>query len=125
MPLGLMPGMSYEQNEMSLQVGDCIFFYCDGLVEAHNAHREMFGFPRLRELVDEYVSGDGSLVGRLLNELSGFAGAESEHGDITLVVLLPAPRTRSRSKAALMRARWVKAYGKLPRASPLGPISSS
>jgi hypothetical protein len=60
-----------------------------------------------------------------LNELSGFVGAESEQDDVALVVLLPAPRTRSRSKAALMRARRVKACGKLPRASPLGPISSA
>jgi len=47
----------------------------------------MFGFPRLRELVDEY--GDGSsLVERLLNELFGFVGADLEQeDDITLVVL--------------------------------------
>jgi hypothetical protein len=37
----------------------------------------------------------------------------------------PAPRARSRWTAALMRARWVKAWGKLPKASPLGPISSA
>ena len=34
-------------------------------------------------------------------------------------------RARSRLKAALMRAKWVKAWGKLPRASPVGPISSA
>jgi hypothetical protein len=35
------------------------------------------------------------------------------------------PSWRSRLKAALMRARWVKACGKLPKASPEGPISSA
>jgi hypothetical protein len=35
------------------------------------------------------------------------------------------PSWRSRLKAALMRARWVKAWGKLPKASPEGPISSA
>src|SRR6266851_3269703 len=34
------------------------------------------------------------------------------------------PGTRSRLKAQLIRDRWVKAWGKLPRASPIGPISS-
>ena len=34
-------------------------------------------------------------------------------------------RARSRLNAALMSPRWVKAWGKLPRASPLGPISSA
>jgi serine phosphatase RsbU (regulator of sigma subunit) len=88
MPLGLMPRMSYEENETSLKEGEGILFYSDGLVEAHNPHREMFGFPRLRELVDECGSDGGSLVERLLNELSGFIGAALEQeDDITLVVL--------------------------------------
>jgi serine phosphatase RsbU (regulator of sigma subunit) len=88
MPLGLMPRMSYEENETSLEGGESILFYSDGLVEAHNPHREMFGFPRLRVLVDEYGSNGGSLVERLMNELSGFVGAVSEQeDDITLVAL--------------------------------------
>src|ERR687886_1473834 len=35
MPLGLMPGMSYEQKETILQAGETALFYSDGLVEAH------------------------------------------------------------------------------------------
>jgi serine phosphatase RsbU (regulator of sigma subunit)/predicted ester cyclase len=88
MPLGLMPRMSYEENETSLEEGEAVLFYSDGLVEAHNPHREMFGFPRLRKLVDEHASDGGSLVDRLLNELSGFVGADREQeDDITLIVL--------------------------------------
>src|SRR5918994_3006743 len=51
MPLGLMPGMSYEEKEIELDVGEGVFFYSDGLVEAHDPKGEMFGFPRLRALV--------------------------------------------------------------------------
>ncbi len=36
MPLGLMPGMGYEQKEIELDVGEGVFFYSDGLVEAHD-----------------------------------------------------------------------------------------
>jgi predicted ester cyclase len=36
MPLGLMPGMSYEQKEAVLHVGETALFYSDGLVEAHD-----------------------------------------------------------------------------------------
>src|ERR671911_2847661 len=49
MPLGMMPGMSYEEGEVCLSEGNCVLFYSDGLVEAHNPKGEMFGFPRLRE----------------------------------------------------------------------------
>jgi predicted ester cyclase len=45
MPLGLMPGMSYEEGEISLIEGNCVLFYSDGLVEAHDSKGEMFGFP--------------------------------------------------------------------------------
>src|SRR5215217_7766086 len=50
MPLGLMAGMSYEQKEIELNAGEGVLFYSDGLVEAHDAKGEMFGFPRLRDL---------------------------------------------------------------------------
>ena len=53
MPLGLMPGMSYEE-ERSLREGNCDLFYSDGLVEAHNPRGEMFGFPRLHALVAQH-----------------------------------------------------------------------
>src|ERR671913_116270 len=47
MPLGLMPGMGYEEKEITLKRGEGVLFYSDGLVEAHDPHYEMFGFPRL------------------------------------------------------------------------------
>src|ERR671910_3498221 len=54
MPLGLMPGMSYEEKEMVLDAGETALFYSDGLVEAHDPKGEMFGFPRLRALIAEH-----------------------------------------------------------------------
>src|ERR687896_2509970 len=54
MPLGLMEGMSYEQKKIELDAGEGVLFYSDGLVEAHDAKGEMFGFPRLRDLIAEH-----------------------------------------------------------------------
>ena len=48
MPLGLMPGMGYEEREVVLEPGDSVLFYSDGLVEAHDAERSMYGFARLK-----------------------------------------------------------------------------
>jgi serine phosphatase RsbU (regulator of sigma subunit) len=66
MPLGLLPGMSYEEKEVVLDTGQNVLFYSDGLVEAHDPQGEMFGFPRLRELVAEH--GEERLLGSLLIE---------------------------------------------------------
>ena len=87
MPLGLMPGMSYEENEATLEPGDVILFSSDGLVEAHNPRREMFGFPRLRALVAEHGE-ERSLGVFLLEELYSFVGEGWEQeDDITLLTL--------------------------------------
>jgi serine phosphatase RsbU (regulator of sigma subunit) len=89
MPLGLMPGMGYEENEVTLQAGDSVLFYSDGLVEAHDSQRrEMFSFPRLRELVAEHSVEEESLVDSLLEELYSFVGEGWEQeDDITLLTL--------------------------------------
>src|SRR5919202_5876097 len=87
MPLGLMPGMSYEQKEIVLDAGEGALFYSDGLVEAHDSDGEMFGFPRLRALVAEHGE-EGSLEEALLEELHSFVGEGWEQeDDITLLTL--------------------------------------
>src|SRR5919107_4972783 len=73
MPLGLMPGMGYEEKETILQAGESVLFYSDGLVEAHDPDGEMFGFPRLRTLVADH--GEERTLGNLLlEELYSFVG---------------------------------------------------
>jgi serine phosphatase RsbU (regulator of sigma subunit)/predicted ester cyclase len=87
MPLGLMPGIEYEEKEATLEPGDITLFYSDGLVEAHNPRCEMFGFSRLRRLIAEYAE-EGSLAHSLMDELRSFTGEEWEQeDDITLVTL--------------------------------------
>jgi serine phosphatase RsbU (regulator of sigma subunit) len=94
MPLGLMPGMSYEQKEMVLGAGEAAIFYSDGLVEAHDQRGEMFGFPRLRALVAEHGEVR-SLEDFLMEELYSFVGEGWEQeDDITLLTLR---RSRIRS----------------------------
>jgi serine phosphatase RsbU (regulator of sigma subunit) len=87
MPLGLMPGMGYEQKEIVLDAGEAALFYSDGLVEAHNPEGEMFGFPRLRDLIAEHAEKE-SLEEALLEELYSFVGEGWEQeDDITLLTL--------------------------------------
>ena len=87
MPLGLMAGMSYEQKEIELDAGEGVLFYSDGLVEAHDAKGEMFGFPRLRDLIAEH-DDKRALGDFLLEDLYSFVGEGWEQeDDITLLTL--------------------------------------
>ena len=56
MPLGLMPEMTYDEKEAVLEPGESLLLYSDGLVEAHDPGGDMFGFPRLRELMGRAAS---------------------------------------------------------------------
>jgi steroid delta-isomerase-like uncharacterized protein len=87
MPLGLMPEMSYEEKEAVLREGANVLFYSDGLVEAHDPHYEMFGFPRLGALIAEHGK-ELSLIALLLEKLYSFVGEGWEQeDDITLLTL--------------------------------------
>jgi serine phosphatase RsbU (regulator of sigma subunit)/ketosteroid isomerase-like protein len=87
MPLGLMPGMGYEEGEISVRVEDGVLFYTDGLVEAHSPKGEMFGFPRLRALIAEHGE-ERALGDSLLEQLYSFVGEGWEQeDDITLLTL--------------------------------------
>jgi len=87
MPLGLMPGMEYEEKTFQMQPGDSVLLHSDGLAEAHAADREMFGFPRVSALVGRSAPG-AALIDACLAELAAFTGpGHEQEDDITLVTL--------------------------------------
>jgi anti-sigma regulatory factor (Ser/Thr protein kinase) len=87
MPLGLMPGMVYEEKTIQLNPGDTVLLYSDGLAEAHAPDGEMFGFPRVKALLDHQADGQ-ELIDYLLAQLADFTGESWEQeDDVTLVTL--------------------------------------
>jgi serine phosphatase RsbU (regulator of sigma subunit) len=91
-PLGLFPDLEYEEKEVYLEDGDRLLIYSDGLVEAHNPEREMYGFPRLRAEIaaiaaDLRPPGD-AVIERLMQSLTEFTGPGWEQeDDITLLTI--------------------------------------
>jgi serine phosphatase RsbU (regulator of sigma subunit) len=87
MPLGLLPGMSYEETETVIQPGETIVLYSDGIVEAHGPTHEMLGFGRLAGLIAEREGG-AELIQHLLDSLAAFVGPEWEQeDDVTIVAI--------------------------------------
>ncbi len=88
MPLGLMPGMAYDETEAQLHVGEVLLLHSDGITEAHAADREMFGIPRLADVVAQRRNGRGGVIARVLDELERFTGPSWEQeDDISLLAL--------------------------------------
>jgi serine phosphatase RsbU (regulator of sigma subunit) len=94
MPLGLMPAMGYEEQEIVLETEESVLFYSDGLVEAHDPQRIMFGFPRLLELVAKHGE-EGALGDLLMEKLYSFVGEGWEQEDDITLLTLERSATRS------------------------------
>lgn len=87
MPLGLLPGMDYEQKDIEVEPGQTILLSSDGIVEAHNPDREMFGFPRLKQMMRAHPGGE-TLITHLMGKFNEFVGdAYEQEDDITLVII--------------------------------------
>lgn len=86
-PLGVVGGTRYEENETTLEPGEMLLFYSDGVVEAHNPQRDMFSFGRLESLMGRYPESE-VLIDFLLAELIAFTGDDWEQeDDVTLLTL--------------------------------------
>jgi serine phosphatase RsbU (regulator of sigma subunit)/anti-sigma regulatory factor (Ser/Thr protein kinase) len=87
MPLGLLPGLTYEEREADIGPGDSVLLYSDGIIEAHDPAGEMYGFPRLKDDMASELAGT-ELLDELLDRLHGFTGRGWEQeDDITMVAL--------------------------------------
>jgi serine phosphatase RsbU (regulator of sigma subunit) len=87
-PLGLFPGVSYEQSQATIEPGAGLLLYTDGLIEAHDVTSQMFGTERVGRTAAGETLGCSALIERLLTELGTFTGPKWEQeDDITLLSL--------------------------------------
>jgi serine phosphatase RsbU (regulator of sigma subunit) len=88
MPLGLLPGGTFEEEEVMLAPGDTLLLFSDGLSEAENCASQEFGEDRLVEtMIAERFRGPEALLEFMLNAVRGHADAQPQSDDITALVL--------------------------------------
>lgn len=74
--------------ELSLDPGDCLLLYTDGITEASDRKELMFGEERVeRALTNRVKDGPRAVVQGLISELDVFAGGQRSLDDITLIAL--------------------------------------
>jgi hypothetical protein len=88
LPLGARPGTRYDEQTVQLQSGDQLILISDGIVEAMNADRELFGFDRLAET---FQRTDGASSEQILQTIwqavETFRGTIEQQDDITLIAI--------------------------------------
>jgi phosphoserine phosphatase RsbU/P len=86
--LGVMPDEVYVPSVVSLEPGDRVCFFTDGLVEARNEIGEMFGTDRLTGcLANHGRLSAADILSRLLDYLRDFRGTSPLSDDLTVAVL--------------------------------------
>jgi len=86
--LGMFDFASYQSRGFRLDKGDILVVYSDGLTDAENQAKEMFGEERLLELIrQEAPSGSQALEQRLLKAIHEFTQGTPQTDDITFVIV--------------------------------------
>ncbi|HYF65984.1 MAG TPA: SpoIIE family protein phosphatase [Herpetosiphonaceae bacterium] len=93
LPLGAMAQPAYAEAQIRLQSGDLLVLVSDGIVEAHNAQGELFGFERLEQVLGRHPAAHAPsrLIGELIAATRAFTGGCEQHDDMTVVAICPYP----------------------------------
>ena len=85
--VGAFASATYEEKTISLEHGDMLVAYTDGIVEPENAYGEMFGEERLQELLIKYARTDSSeIIARAMEAVVQWTGEGELQDDMTMVV---------------------------------------
>ena len=80
-------GMTYREHEFTLEPGDCVFVYTDGVTETTNENLELMGEERMIEALNKHKdAGTTEILSKLKGELDSFAGNAPQFDDITMMI---------------------------------------
>jgi phosphoserine phosphatase RsbU/P len=85
--LGAMEGVSYTPVMMSLQPGDLLFIFSDGLEDAVNPNEEIFGIERLLEAACKPAETASDVLRQVMVEIEAFMAGEGQYDDFTALAV--------------------------------------
>jgi len=87
-PLGILPAAPYQSGEATLQSGDWLVIFTDGVIEAMNERGDEYGEDRLLQVLAAGAAATpDELLRRMMGDLDLFVGATPQHDDITCLLL--------------------------------------
>lgn len=99
LPIGFTDEQVYHSYEIPLSPADRLLFYSDGISEASNEKKELFGEWRLADILRQNAYLEPrELLRRILNTAMFFASAEGFRDDVTCIAVAMDPKARSEIK---------------------------
>ena len=88
LPLGIMENTPYESGVVTLQPGDWLVVFTDGVIEAENVRHDEYGETRLLAMLHANVAvPPAMLLNTIMLDLDRFVGTAPQHDDVTLMLL--------------------------------------
>ncbi len=85
--VGAFPFAQYGEQSLSLERGDILVAYTDGIIEPENAYGEMFGEERLQDLLMKHAGEDSlELIDRTMEAVAQWTGSSELQDDMTMLV---------------------------------------
>ena len=86
-PLGVQKNVEYKDQAVQIKKNDTLFLYTDGLTEARNTKKEIFGNKRLLEVLSKNSRQPIEELGKnILNSVQSFSGEAEQFDDITYLL---------------------------------------
>ena len=86
LPLGILGGMDYREQEMDLKYDDALFLYTDGLTEAENLAHEQFGETRVKAALSGRKSAEAHL-NNIRGAVANYVGEAPQSDDLTMLFI--------------------------------------
>lgn len=88
MPLNFTESIRCEERAVDMKPGDCLVLYSDGVNEAADANRELFGLERVERLICDHSGAPAEmLLQKIVDEIRLFTKGVEQSDDITLLVM--------------------------------------
>ncbi len=87
LPVGVMPGWKYTEQDTKIDPGTTVFLYTDGLTEAENAAHELFGEERVNDVIVNFDDAPQKLIETMTAAVHQFVGNTEQSDDLTMLTI--------------------------------------
>ena len=85
LPVGIMSGYEYSEQETDITPGMILFLYTDGLTEAENTKHKLFGRERINGVITGFSGSPQQLIEAMTDAVHQFVGDTEQSDDLTML----------------------------------------
>ena len=85
--VGMLPNITYTSRQLTMEPGDLLFLFTDGVPETHNPAGKLFTEKRMLEILSEPAPAANVVIKRIVHELNDFMSIANPFDDIAMLTI--------------------------------------